>query len=81
MGVTMTGELHQLRFASDATLAAMWGGGLLLFAGLAMWAEIRRTRRKHPDRVGLMPWTTIFFVATLIGVTLVSLAIKGWGTG
>ena len=81
MPLIMTGELHQLRFASDATYAALWGGGLLLLAGLAMWAEVRRTKRKHPDRVGWMPWTTIFFIAALVGITLVSLAIKGWGTG
>jgi hypothetical protein len=77
----MWAELSQLRFASDATFAAMWGAGLLVFAGLAMWAEIRRTRRRHPDRVGFMPWTTIFFVAALLGIALVTMAIKGWGTG
>lgn len=77
----MTGELHQLRFASDATFAALTGGGLLLLAGFAMWADIRRTKRKHPDKVGLMPWTAIFFLAALLGVGLLSLAIRGWGTG
>jgi hypothetical protein len=75
----MTGELDQLRFASDATYAAMGGGALLLIAGLAMWADMRRTRRKHPDRVGLVPWTAIFFLAALLGVGLLTLAIKGWG--
>jgi hypothetical protein len=75
----MTAELHQLRFASDATFAALWGGGLLLVAGFAMWADVRRTKRKHPDKVGLMPWTSIFFVAALLGVALITLAIKGWG--
>ena len=77
----MTGELHQLRFASDATYAALWGGGLLLVAGLALWGDIRRTRRKHPDRVGWVPWTTVFFLSAVLGVALIALAIKGWGAG
>lgn len=76
----MLAQLHQFRFASEATHAAVWGGGLLLVALLAMWAEKRRTKRKHPDKVGLMPWTTIFLVAAMLGVTLVSLAVKGWGS-
>jgi hypothetical protein len=75
----MTGELEQLRFASDATFAAIWGAGLLLIAGLAMWADMRRTRRKHPDKVGLMPWTAIFFLTAVPGVGLIALAVKGWG--
>jgi hypothetical protein len=74
----MTAELHQLRFASDATFAALLGGGLFLLAGVAMWADIRRTRRKHPDRVGWVPWLPIFFVAALLGFALLMMAIKGW---
>lgn len=74
---TMLQEPDALRFASDATLFALWGGGLLLLAGIAMWAEIRRTRRKHIDKVGWMPWTKLFFVCALVGVTLIGLALKG----
>lgn len=77
----MFAELHQLRFASDATFAALWGGALLVVAGLAMWAEIRRTRRRNPDRVGCVPWTTVFFLAALLGVVLIAMAIKGWAAG
>ena len=77
----MFAELHHLRFASDATFAALWGGGLLALAGFAMWAEVRRVKRKHPDKVGLVPWTPIFFLSALIGIGLITMAIKGWGAG
>jgi len=51
---------------------------LLLFAGVAMWAEIRRIKRKAIDRVGWMPWTKLFFVSALVGLTLLVMAIAGW---
>lgn len=76
----MIPNLSQLRFASDATLIAMWGAGLLLFAVFAVWAEARRTKRKRIDSVGWMPWTKIFFVAALVGLTLLTMAIKGWAS-
>lgn len=77
MARTMLHEPDALRFASDATLFALWGGGLLLVAGIAMWADIRRTKRKHIDKVGWMPWTKLFFVCALVGLTLIGLAVKG----
>jgi hypothetical protein len=77
----MWDEITQLRFASDATYAAIYGVGLLLIAGLAMWAETRRVKRKNPDKVGWVPWMTVFFIAAFIGAALVMLAIKGWVSG
>jgi len=77
----MFATLHDLRFASDATFAALWGGGFLLLALMALIAEVRRVRRKQADRVGCMPWTAIFFIAAMLGVTLVIMAIKGWFAG
>jgi len=77
----MTALFEQLRFASDATFAAIGGGMLLVVAALAMWLELRRVRRTQPDRVGCMPWTAIFFVAAFVGVALVIMAIKGWEAG
>jgi len=76
----MIEPLHTLEFASDATIAALWGGGFLFAAGLSMWAETRRMKRKHIDAVGWVPWTKVFFVLTLVGLTLVVMAIKGWLT-
>ncbi|HSG34806.1 MAG TPA: hypothetical protein VLA37_09735 [Sphingomonadaceae bacterium] len=77
----MLAALHDLRFASDATLAAIWGGAFLLLALVALVAEVRRTRRKQADRVGCMPWTAIFFIAAMLGVTLITMAFKGWSAG
>ena len=71
-------QISTLRFASDATLYGIWSAVLLLFAGIAMWAETRRIKRKAIDRVGWMPWTKIFFVSALVGLTLLVMAIAGW---
>lgn len=70
-----------LRFASDATLAAIGGGALLLLAAISAVAERRRLRRKHIDAVGFMPWTTVSFLAIFPGVILLALAVKGWLAG
>jgi uncharacterized membrane protein len=74
----MLERISDLRFASDATLYGLWGGALLLLALIAMWAETRRIKRKAIDRVGWMPWTKLFFVCALAGLTLLVMAIAGW---
>jgi hypothetical protein len=74
-------EPEFLRFASDATLAGLGGGALLLLAAVAGVAERRRLRRKRIDAVGWMPWTTVSFVAVFPGVTLLAIAVKGWISG
>ena len=70
-----------LLFASDATLAAIAGGALLLVAIASAVAERRRLRRRHIDAVGFMPWTTVFFLTFFPGVVLLALAAKGWLAG
>ena len=70
-----------LRFASDATLMGLAGGGSLLIALAAFAGERRRLRRKRIDAVGFMPWTKLFFVAFFCGVTLLALAVTGWLKG
>ena len=70
-----------LRFASDATLAALAGGAFLLVAIVAGVAERRRMRRRHIDAVGFMPWTTVSFLSVFPGVVLLLLAVKGWLAG
>lgn len=72
---------HALVFASDATLTAIAGGGLLLIALLAAMAERRRARRKHIDAVGWAPWTALFLLAFIAGVVLLGVAVQGWGSG
>jgi hypothetical protein len=74
-------ELDQLRFASDATMAAIWGGACLLLAVFAFWGDHRRARRRALDSIGWMPWTQLFFTALLAGCTLIMLALQGWLAG
>lgn len=66
-----------LTFASDAEIAALWGGGFLALALLAWLAEARRIRRARIDRVGWVPWTGVFLLCTVVGVGLLALSIKG----
>jgi hypothetical protein len=77
----MLSDLQTLRFLSDAAYTAFAGGALLLLALVSLWAETRRVKRKKIDAVGWMPWTRVFFVSLLLGVTLVLMALKGFKAG
>ena len=70
-----------LLFASDATLAGLAGGALLLVALWSAVAERRRLRRTRIEAVGFMPWTAVFFLSIFPGVPLVAMAVKGWLAG
>lgn len=70
-----------LLFASDATLAALAGGGLLLLAVVAGFAERRRLRRSRIDAVGFMPWTAVFLLSFFPGISLLTIALTGWLAG
>ena len=70
-----------LVFANDAQLAALWALGFLAVAGLARFAESRRVRRARIDQVGWMPWTGVFLTSSVLGLTLLGLAVKGLLTG
>lgn len=48
---------------------------------LAWWGDRRRMRRRDPDAVGFMPWTSVFFVALLIACVLLGLAAREWIAG
>lgn len=67
--------LHELIFLSDAGRVALLGVGFILLALVAMVAERRRGKRARIDRVGCMPWLTIFLAAAVIGGGLLSMAI------
>ncbi|WP_095012882.1 hypothetical protein [Tsuneonella mangrovi] len=74
----MIAALHNLMtFASDAQIAAAWGGAFLLVAALARVAEWRRIKRARIDRVGWVPWTGIFLTCAVIGASLMALSAKG----
>lgn len=70
-----------VRFASDATLVGLSGGALLLLALIALVADRRRLRRKRIDAVGWVPWTPVFLIAAVVGVSLLTVAVKGWIAG
>ena len=64
-----------LLFASDAELAAFWGGLFLLIALICMLMERRRYRRREINRVGWMPWTGLFLVFAVFGGGLLALSV------
>ncbi|MBO9600882.1 MAG: hypothetical protein J7496_00090 [Novosphingobium sp.] len=74
----MLQEPDSLRFASEATIAGLWGMGCFLAAGFTIWADHRRARRRDVDRAGWVPWPKLFFAFTLVGVVLMTMALKGW---
>ena len=53
----------------------------LVLAAIAWSAERRRLRRIDLDRVGWVPWTSLFFFALLAGIVLLALAIKARAGG
>lgn len=54
--------------------------GLLcaLVAAVAWTGDRRRLHRVNRDRVGIMPWTGLFFWATLFAVLLLAVAGQEW---
>lgn len=66
-----------LLFTSDAELSIFAGAAVLLLAALTRFAEARRIRRARIDRVGWVPWTGLFLVLSVVGVTLIGLGVIG----
>ncbi|MBC2664995.1 hypothetical protein H7F51_05665 [Novosphingobium flavum] len=64
-------------FVSDH-LALVCGLAAALVAALAWWGDRRRLHRRDRDRVGIMPWTGLFFWATLLAVLLLAVAGQEW---
>ena len=53
-------------------------GASLVLAVVAWVMDYRRARRSDLDRVGLMPWTQIFFVSLIAALILTGLALREW---
>jgi hypothetical protein len=66
-----------LLFASNAQLACAAGTLFLFLAAATRVADRRRTQRQRIDRVGWMPWTGMFLVCAVIGLTLLGLGLPG----
>jgi len=61
--------------------AGMWSAvalGALSLALLATLGDRRRRRRSVPDRVGCMPWATVFLGALFVAVIAGMLSLKAW---
>lgn len=67
--------LHEFVFLSDAGRVALLGVGFIVVALVAMVAERTRGKRARIDRVGCMPWMTIFLFAAVIGGGLLATAV------
>lgn len=67
-------------FVADHVALAGAGAAILL-AALAWYGDRRRLYRKNRDRVGIMPWTGLFFWALLLAVLLLSAAAQQWLAG
>jgi hypothetical protein len=60
------------------TQAGLWAtaGGATLLMIVAAFADWRRSRRAHLDRVGWVPWTFIQIVGLLSAMAAAALALK-----
>ena len=56
----------------------LWGGAAaaLILAGVSAVGEHRRSNRRDPDKVGVMPWMLIQMLAILAAIILASLALN-----
>ena len=67
-----------IRFASEATVFGLWGGGMLLLSLTAFIGDRRRMRRKRIDAVGWMPWRDVAALSLFAGFVLLAVAVSGW---
>ncbi|MBW8784570.1 MAG: hypothetical protein JF593_08010 [Novosphingobium sp.] len=54
------------------------GGIALAVAAFAWSGDHRRMRRRNPDAVGCMPWTSVFFWALLAACVALGAAVRAW---
>jgi len=59
-------------------MLALAGISAVVLAAIAWIGDRRRMRRHNLDRVGFMPWTSLFFWALLAAILLLGLAAQSW---
>lgn len=70
--------IRQFELMSDAAQLAWLGGGLWLLAGIFTLMERRRASARSSsklEKVGWMPWTTLFVLAAMLGAGLLAMAL------
>ncbi|PSJ43543.1 hypothetical protein [Allosphingosinicella deserti] len=68
--------MTSLDFSEPSTFLWTAAGLLFALAAVAALAEHRRTRRRHLDRVGWVPWNLVQVLAFMGSVVALALAIK-----
>ncbi|MDE2561763.1 MAG: hypothetical protein KGL48_05890 [Sphingomonadales bacterium] len=56
----------------------LFGAIFAALALMALYGDRRRMRRSDPDAVGVMPWTTIFFLAMFVACVTLGVAVREW---
>lgn len=70
--------MNHLLAREPATVALV----IALTVALIAWTmDFRRTKRRDLDRVGLVNWTPIFFLALIAALMLTGLAMREWLVG
>jgi uncharacterized membrane protein len=61
-----------------AMQSTLWAGaaGCLVLAGVAIFGDRRRHRRRDLDRVGWVPWPLILVIALLVAAVLTAFALR-----
>jgi len=62
-------------------ILALAGFSAVVLAAIAWVGDRRRMRRNNLDKVGFMPWTSLFFWAFLAAIVLLGLAAQAWLAG
>ncbi len=70
--------VEHFELLSDAAQLAFIGAGFWLFAGFAALMERRRNKARdlaRLERVGWVPWTTLFVLAAMIGGGILAMSL------
>jgi hypothetical protein len=58
--------------------AQLWAicAGALSLAGISVWRDRVRTRRRDPDAVGWVPWPLVLIVAIIVAAVCAAFALQ-----